>query len=664
MDLIQSLFPDELIETIGWTIFHSLWQATLVLILLLVVLFFMKKYSPRIRYFIAFSGLVSIVVISGFTAFKSYSYAKEKVEIKQTLISNPLEVKEILKQKLAAETESKTKANQFISSANTIKLRAFLQRNFPVVFLLWVLGMFYFLIRLLGGIVHLQQIRTRHVTNMESEWILKFEEIKEKLVINKSVEFLQSAMIKVPMLLGYFKPVVLLPVSLMTGLAPNEIEAVIAHELAHLKRHDYLLNIIQSVIEAVFFFHPAVWLISKIIRNEREHSCDDLAVQSTGDKLNYIKALAAAQEISMSTAPNYAVAFSNNKSGLLNRVKRIKNQNTMKNNVTEGFVAASIIFFSLILLSFTIDGENLKHELDSVPTPPEPREVRAEPAPVKPVSRVKPDSINRIIEGKVHEVPEVPEEMEQLMEIAYTYNDEELSDLINQSMELAFKEIEMNEIMSFAMQQADSALSEIDINAIIAEAMEEAKIEIQAEVDSPEIALEAMEIAKSTMEAIDIGEIIEMAMQEAAIAIEAIDMEEIMQEAMAEAEEAKEASEDEMRAAMYEAQEAMKEAQEAMKESQKMQFESQQKLTEEEKARIKEELKHAQIEIEKQRIELEKMAKEMQRDARESAQEAERESERESRSSRESERSRKSSQSEEEKMSDLENQLKELEDEK
>lgn len=671
MNLIQSIFPEELIETIGWTLFHSIWQATLVLLILVVVLFLMKKYSPGIRYLIAFSGLLICVLLAAITANKSYTLAKEKIAIRETLINNPLEVKELIKSNLS--TENLTKTNTIFSSVNTVKFRAYMQRNFSIVFLLWIIGMFYFLFRMMGGILHLQQLRTRKTAIPDNSWIEKFIEIKDKMGVTKSVELLQSAMVKVPMLLGYFKPVVLIPISLMTGLSNKETEAVIAHELAHLKRHDYLFNILQSVIEAIFFYHPAVWLISRIIRNEREHSCDDLAVESTGDKISYIKALAAAQELAGNNSTNYAVAFSTNTGGLLNRVKRIKNQNTMKNNVTEGFIAASIIFFSLILLSFTIDGENLKREFDFNTKTKEAEVETQNPISAVPPARVNPDSINRIIEGKVHDMPEVSDEMEQLMEIAYTYNDEELSELINESMELAFKEFELNEIMALAMQQADSALSEIEISKIISEAMEEAKIEIMQEVDSPEIALEALEIAKTTMEAIDLGGIIEMAMEEASMAIQAIDMEDIMQDAMLESQEA-----------MRESQEAMFEAQEAMKESQMLQFENQKALTEEEKARIKEELKKAQIEIEKHKLELEHMAKEMQKQevemqkeerkerekaresvrVRESQRQSESERIRESQRASESKRERKSEKSEEDKISDMENQLKELEGEK
>ncbi len=662
MNFIQSLFPEELIETIGWTLFHSLWQATVVLLILVFVLFLMKKYSPRVRYLIAFSGLIICLIISAFTAHKSYTFAKEKVAIRETLINNPLELKELLKSKLSIENGSGS--SPIFSSINTIKFRAFMQRNFPIVFALWILGMFYFLFRMVGGVIHLQQLRTRQITIPEEFWLNKFNEISDKLGITKSVELLQSAVVKIPMLLGYFKPVVILPISLMTGLSNKEIEAVIAHELAHLKRHDYLFNIIQSVIEAVFFYHPAVWLISRIIRNEREHSCDDLAIQCTGDKLNYIKALATAQELNTKSSPNYAMAFSINKGGLLDRVKRIKNQNTMKNNVTEGFIAASIIFFSLILLSFTIDGENLKRELDTIPRPQSLESGPSKPAKVDPPPKVNTDSINRVIEDKVLEAPEVPEEMEQLMEIAYTQNNEELSQLINESLELAFKEIEMTDIMETAMEAANSALSEIDINQIISEAMEEAKTEIAMEVDVPEIALDALEIARTTMEAVDLGGIIEMAMQQASIAIQAIDMEDIMQDAMIESQEAIMESQEAMfeaQEAMKESQEAMFEAQETMKQTEQLKHKAQKAITEEEKARIKEEIKEAQKEIQKAQLELEKMAKEMQK------QESEmhlREREKNQDRTRERSRTNEDSKSDNDKTTDMKNQLIELEDEK
>ena len=94
----------------------------------------------------------------------------------------------------------------------------------------------------------------------------------------RSVRLLESARVSVPIVVGWIKPTLLVPAAVLGGLAPSELEAVLAHELAHIRRHDYLVNLLQSAVETLLFYHPGVWWVSHVVRVEREHCCDDLAV--------------------------------------------------------------------------------------------------------------------------------------------------------------------------------------------------------------------------------------------------------------------------------------------------------------------------------------------------------------------------------------------------
>ncbi len=105
-----------------------------------------------------------------------------------------------------------------------------------------------------------------------------------------------SRAIKSHVTTGFLKPVILVPASMISGLSPEQIYAILAHELAHIRRNDYIINVIQTLIETIFFFHPAIWYISVQIRKERENACDDIAVELTGDKVNYAKTLAFTQD--------------------------------------------------------------------------------------------------------------------------------------------------------------------------------------------------------------------------------------------------------------------------------------------------------------------------------------------------------------------------------
>ena len=116
--------------------------------------------------------------------------------------------------------------------------------------------------------------------------------LSRRLHITRAITLFESTLVDVPTVIGFVKPVILLPASVLGGLTPQQLEAILAHELAHIRRHDYIVNLLQSLLETLLFYHPAVWWLSRRIRIEREHCCDDLAVSLCGDPLVYARALA------------------------------------------------------------------------------------------------------------------------------------------------------------------------------------------------------------------------------------------------------------------------------------------------------------------------------------------------------------------------------------
>ncbi len=120
--------------------------------------------------------------------------------------------------------------------------------------------------------------------------------LSERMGVRRAVRLMQSAMVQAPTVIGWLRPVVLIPVGCLTGLSAAQVEAILAHELAHIRRHDYLVSVIQSVVEALLFYHPAVWWVSKQMRRERESCCDDVAVKLSGDRIAYARALSWLEE--------------------------------------------------------------------------------------------------------------------------------------------------------------------------------------------------------------------------------------------------------------------------------------------------------------------------------------------------------------------------------
>jgi len=140
-----------------------------------------------------------------------------------------------------------------------------------------------------------------------------------RLRIGRAIAFLESSTVSVPMVVGWLRPVVLIPASALTGLSPQQLEAILAHELAHVRRHDYLVNLFQTAVETLLFYHPAVWWVSAQVRRERENCCDDLAVAVCGDRLGYARALVDLE--GLRGGPQLALAA--NGGSLSDRVRRL-----------------------------------------------------------------------------------------------------------------------------------------------------------------------------------------------------------------------------------------------------------------------------------------------------------------------------------------------------
>jgi beta-lactamase regulating signal transducer with metallopeptidase domain len=173
------------------------------------------------------------------------------------------------------------------------KLLTALQPWLPWAVSLWACGVALLALRLAVGWGMIRRLRHDAEPPKDLVWSVRFERLRVRLGVSAPVRLLCSAQAGVPMVIGWLKPVVLVPAGLLAGLTPHQLEAVMAHELAHIRRHDYLVNLLQNVLETFFFYHPAVWWVSRQIRTERENCCDDLAAAFCGSTLDYAPCRAA-----------------------------------------------------------------------------------------------------------------------------------------------------------------------------------------------------------------------------------------------------------------------------------------------------------------------------------------------------------------------------------
>src|SRR5213076_1329469 len=146
----------------------------------------------------------------------------------------------------------------------------------------------------------------------------------------------ETTLVDVPMVVGWLRPAILLPVAALASLSTTQIEAILAHELAHIRRHDYAVNVLQAIVETLLFYHPAVWWLSNRIRVEREHCCDDVAVALFGNPLQYARALTRFEELRLD--PAHALLAANGGS-LLTRIRRLVGAHGESANWSSQFAA-------------------------------------------------------------------------------------------------------------------------------------------------------------------------------------------------------------------------------------------------------------------------------------------------------------------------------------
>ena len=193
---------------------------------------------------------------------------------------------------------------------------------------LYMIGLILQAIKLTGGFVHIHHIRKQKNLQTDISWTNKAQEICKNLKIVKTVSLYFSEHISIPLTIGYLKPIIIFPLSLINNLDYNQVEAILMHELSHIKRHDYLLNILQCIMETILCFNPFVWLISKTIRLEREHCCDDMVIDADYNNFTYSRALLV---IAQQNSQHYALAMAsagNKKYPLLHRIKRLNTMET------------------------------------------------------------------------------------------------------------------------------------------------------------------------------------------------------------------------------------------------------------------------------------------------------------------------------------------------
>jgi beta-lactamase regulating signal transducer with metallopeptidase domain/HEAT repeat protein len=194
------------------------------------------------------------------------------------------------------------------------------EKFIPGFVLGWLLGVSALSLRLLLGSLRVARLKRRGHEPPGALWLDRLDRLRTALQISRPVRLVKSVLVEVPAVVGWLRPVILLPAASLAGLTPAQLEAILAHELAHVRRHDYLVNLLQNALETLLFYHPAVWWVSSCVRAEREICCDEIAVKLCGDRLVYAQALAALEQLRAGGRP---LALGADGGSLLERIRRL-----------------------------------------------------------------------------------------------------------------------------------------------------------------------------------------------------------------------------------------------------------------------------------------------------------------------------------------------------
>jgi len=339
----MQLLSNDIIRAIGWTLIHSLWQGLVLALIAGILILFTRKSRPALRYNIftlLFFMLVGCAVLTFFYELRQPAgHGVIAAETPAQVVITP----ELTLENLAAQA-----ANTAVPEPDfTQRFVAYFNEHAPLLVMLWFIVFVARSLWLFGGLVYVQRIRHYKTSIPAAAFVDQLSALCSRIRLNSKVQLLESAMIKVPTALGMFKPIILMPLGMMAQLPPDQVEAVLLHELAHIRRRDFLVNVVQHFAETIFFFNPALLWLSARIREEREHCCDDIAIGVTQSRNGYIQALVSFQEYQLTPRTKYAMAFPGRKKQLLDRVKRILGSNNKTLNIAEK---------SFLLVCFSLTG--------------------------------------------------------------------------------------------------------------------------------------------------------------------------------------------------------------------------------------------------------------------------------------------------------------------
>ncbi len=331
--MIASLLANPAISRMGWALLHSLWQGTLVALALKGVLMLVEQRFCRLRYALALACLFVMAALPVFLLCKPQEMSLGDAANYETA-------------QLATSPAAVSSSSVSIPIKRERNLGAgvfhFFTPLVPWISAFWLLGMAMRLLKNIGGIIQVRVLKRKTADHYETKVTASFGGLAIQAGV-ADISILESRLVSVPTVAGWFKPVVLLPKGALEKIGHPMLDALVAHELAHIRRHDSVVNLFQTIVESFLFFHPAMWWVTETARAEREACCDDEAVAICGNTVVYVRALSQAEQF-RSSIPVIALSSS----PLLQRIRRLTEMRLSKMNHATALCIA-LLAVSLII---------------------------------------------------------------------------------------------------------------------------------------------------------------------------------------------------------------------------------------------------------------------------------------------------------------------------
>jgi GWxTD domain-containing protein len=297
MSALQNWIHTAAAKTLGLALAHFAWEGVAIAALLGIALWIARGASARVRYAVACAALAALPVAFGVTLAILTPHAGN-----HAIVAMP------------APDSSRI---DFPAASNSPEPWRFADRvawAAPS----WIAGVLCLFMYRFASWIAAERLRRRGTWAVSQNWSSRFDALAARVGISRAARLFESALAEVPMVIGYLRPVVLIPMGMLAGLPADQVEAILLHELAHIRRADYLVNLAQSAIESLLFYHPAVWWISNVVRAERENCCDDFVIARETDPATYAAALLALEQGRVEE-----LALAANGGNLLRRVRRM-----------------------------------------------------------------------------------------------------------------------------------------------------------------------------------------------------------------------------------------------------------------------------------------------------------------------------------------------------